>query len=166
MIDTTSTPLRYELVAELNDDARAAVALPLRIFNRAANPDYFVARERPENAPRPLYVLAFDADDAFVGGLIGETQFAWLRISILAVAQPSRGQGVGRALMAEAEKEARARGCRYVFLDTMEYQAPLFYQKLGYQVAGKLVDWDSHGHSQYLFVKHLAEPPPGCTTAG
>jgi hypothetical protein len=37
----------------------------------------------------------------------------------------------------------------------MDYQAPAFYQKLGYQIAGKLEDWDSLGHSKYLFTKQL-----------
>lgn len=156
--------MRYELVAELTDETRAAVGLPLRSFNRAANPMYYAARELPENAPKPLTLLARDESGAIVGGVIGETQFSWLRVSIVAVAEHHRGQGVGRRLMELAEKEARARGCRYVFLDTMDYQAPSFYQKLGYEISGKLNDWDSHGHSQYLFTKQLAEPPSECAT--
>jgi ribosomal protein S18 acetylase RimI-like enzyme len=56
-----------------------------------------------------------------------------------------------------AEREAVARGCRHAFLDTMDYQAPDFYQKLGYQIAGKLDDWDSHGHAQFLFTKQLSQ---------
>jgi hypothetical protein len=38
------------------------------------------------------------------------------------------------------------------------YQSPDFYRKLGYQVAGKLEDWDSHEHMKYFFTKKLIAP--------
>lgn len=38
----------------------------------------------------------------------------------------------------------------------MDYQAPDFYQRAGYRVAGQLPDWDSHGHTKLFFVKLLA----------
>jgi ribosomal protein S18 acetylase RimI-like enzyme len=145
----------YRLVAELADETWEAVVSILKGYNRDRNPAFYEARERPENAPKPLSVVAFDADGAVVGGLIGETQFAWLKVSIVAVAEHARGQGVGRRLMELGENEAIARGCRHVYLDTMDYQAPGFYQKLGYTVAAKLDDWDSHGHTRYYFTKEL-----------
>ena len=37
----------------------------------------------------------------------------------------------------------------------METQAPEFYEKAGYRVAGLLEDWDSHGNSKFFFVKDL-----------
>jgi len=91
-----------------------------------------------------------------VGGLMAETQFKWLKVLLMAVAEGHRGRGVGRGLLAIAEREASARGCEYAFLDTMEYQAPGFYQKLGYVVAGRLEDWDSHGHAKFFFTKRLS----------
>jgi hypothetical protein len=35
-----------------------------------------------------------------------------------------RMQGVGRSIVETAEAEAVRRGCRYAYLDTMDYQAP------------------------------------------
>jgi GNAT superfamily N-acetyltransferase len=74
----------------------------------------------------------------------------------MAVVPAERGQGTGSRLLAAAEAEAVARGCRYVYVDTMDYQAPIFYSKRGYEAAGRLEDWDSHGHSKCFFVKRLA----------
>jgi GNAT superfamily N-acetyltransferase len=145
----------YQLVASLTDEMWEAIASVLKSYNRDRNPSFYTARDLPENAPKPLHVVALDADGAVVGGLIGETQFAWLKVSIVAVAEPARRCGVGRRLMELAEQEAVARGCRHVFLDTMDYQAPGFYQKLGYAVAAKLDDWDSCGHARYYFTKEL-----------
>ena len=47
------------------------------------------------------------------------------------VAEPARGAGVGRQLMAAAEAWARRRGARYVALATG--RAAPFYQALGYE---------------------------------
>ena len=147
----------YQLVTSLPDETWEAVVSVLKSYNRDRNPSFYAARDLPGNAPEPLHVVAFDADEAVVGGLIGETQFAWLKVSIVAVAEHARRCGVGRRLMELAEQEAVARGCRHVFLDTMDYQAPAFYQKLGYTVAAKIDDWDSHGHARYYFIKELGQ---------
>jgi ribosomal protein S18 acetylase RimI-like enzyme len=71
------------------------------------------------------------------------------------VAESARRDGIGRHLMELAEREAANRGCQYAYLDTMDYQAPEFYLKLGYQIAGRLDNWDSHGHTKFFFVKRL-----------
>jgi GNAT superfamily N-acetyltransferase len=54
---------------------------------------------------------------------------AW--VEEVMVAEPARGTGVGRQLMAAAEAWARRRGARYVALATR--RAAPFYQALGYE---------------------------------
>ena len=147
--------MEYQLVATLTDEMREAVVSALRSFNRARSPAFYAARELPENVPKPLNVLAFDPSGKVVGGLIAETQFAWLKVSVVAVAETARRCGVGRRLVELAEQEAVARDCRYAFLDTMDYQAPEFHRKLGYQIASQIDDWDSHGHAQFRFTKQF-----------
>ena len=90
-----------------------------------------------------------------LGGLFATTRFCWLKIDIMATRFDHRKQGVGRALLDRAEGVARQRGCKYVYVDTMDYQAPDFYGRLGYRVAGALSDWDSHGHTKFVLVKDL-----------
>ncbi len=47
-------------------------------------------------------------------------------------------KGVGRALMAIAEAEAKRLGAANLWLDTFNFQARPFYEKLGYKVFGAL----------------------------
>jgi len=56
--------------------------------------------------------------------------------------------------METAEAEARADGCRYVHLDSHSFQAPDFYEKLGYEEFGRLSD-SPLDHEQVLLWKHL-----------
>jgi ribosomal protein S18 acetylase RimI-like enzyme len=51
-----------------------------------------------------------------------------------------RKQGIGGHLMAVAEDEA-ARGCDQVVLFTYLFQAPSFYERLGYHTAGRVDDY-------------------------
>lgn len=90
--------------------------------------------------PSPLQISLLDATGTVVGGLVGRTHMIpqWLEISIIWIDESLRKHGLGRRLMEEAEREARQRGCSYARLATSNFQAPDFYQKLGYILYGKL----------------------------
>jgi GNAT superfamily N-acetyltransferase len=144
----------YDLTASLSEDMRGAIGSVLRSYNYSHNSTFFTARDLAENSPKPLNVVASDKG-IIIGGLVAETQFLWLKISLMAVAHDARHRGIGRRLLEIAEREALTRGCQFAFTDTMDYRAPDFYRKLGYQIAGKLENWDSHGHAKYFFTKRL-----------
>jgi len=57
------------------------------------------------------------------------------RISMLAVAETARGQGIGGALVAEAERRLGAKGCGLVEVtsNTRRLRAHAFYEKQGYE---------------------------------
>jgi GNAT superfamily N-acetyltransferase len=134
-----------------------AIGEPLREFNEANNAEFWAARERPKNAPRALTVVARDSAGQVLGGLLAETQFKWLKVSIMSVHSGIRGIGIGRQILDAAEREAVARDCQYAYVDTMSYQSPGFYEALGYVIAGRLPDWDSHGHEKLFLTKRLPE---------
>ena len=127
----------------------------LRSYNAQVNPDLWVILAEPANQPRPLQVAVRSTTSEILGGLLATTSMSWLKIEIMAVREDQRRRGIGAQLLGKAEGEARRRGCRYSFLDTMEYQAPAFYQKCGYQIVGTIPDWDSHNHAKYFFSKRL-----------
>ncbi|NEX94238.1 GNAT family N-acetyltransferase [Caulobacter sp. 17J65-9] len=108
---------------------RAAVLAPLAAFNR---------RNGPPTEILPLAVLLTDEAGSTVGGLWGKTGYDWLFVELLAVPERLRGQDLGAALLAEAERLARARGCVGAWLDTYAFQARGFYEKQGYTAFGTL----------------------------
>ena len=150
---------RFTILDTLGDELKDAILADLRQYNRAQNAAWFEALALPGGAARPMNVVAFDAMDRPLGGLLGETQLSWLKILYLSVRADSRRCGIGARLMAMAELEAVRRGCKYSLTDTMEYQAPDFYRKLGYRVVGQLDDWDSHGHAKFFLAKSLRPMP-------
>jgi GNAT superfamily N-acetyltransferase len=104
--------------------------------------------------PRLLVIPLKGNDGRLAGGFWGATMFEWMHVGLLFVPESLRGRGVGSALMAAAENEARVRGCRGAFVDTFSFQAGPFYEKLGYTQFGTLAGYPP-GHSQLYFSKRF-----------
>ena len=134
-----------ELSEQADEAVRKAIVGPLVAYNQA--------RAGPVDA-RPLVVIVKDAAGETVGGLWGRTAYGWLFVELLAVPESLRGQGVGRELMQHAEREAIRRGCHGAWLDTFEFQARGFYEKLGYACFGELADYPV-GYSRYFMKKRF-----------
>lgn len=122
-----------------------AVIRGLREFNEA--------RLGPKNDSRVRFVVR-GADGSVLGGLIGEVRWKWLYVSKLWVSDAARGKGFGTRLLQAAEDVARKRGCTDVSLDTFEFQAKPFYEKLGYQLFGTLEGFPP-GYRQFYLTKKL-----------
>ncbi len=101
-----------------------------------------------------LHVFIRNESGELVGGLLGETFWRWLHINILWVHEDYRFAGLGKQLMARAEAEAIGRGCQHAFVDTFDFQAPGFYQQLGYTIWGLLEDLPP-GQRRIFFKKDL-----------
>ena len=115
------------------------------------------AREAGPDNHQPLNVFLRGEQGQLIGGLLGGTYWGWLVIEILWLSKEVRGQGYGRKMVQMAEQEAIKRGCRHAHLDTMSFQAPDFYTRLGYSEFGKLEGLPTR-HSRHYLQKQLAEP--------
>ncbi len=102
-----------------------------------------------------LSIFVRDEKGEIVAALHGWTWCGACRVQALWVHKDLRHQGFGRRLLAAAEQEARARGCEQILLDTFSFQAPLFYQKLGYEVTGVAEGFPRSPHSEYHLRKSL-----------
>ena len=68
---------------------------------------------------------------------------------------PHLSHGYGRRLLQTLEQEARAQQCHLAILDTYSFQAPDFYQRLGYEVFG-VIDGYPRGYQKVFLKKRLA----------
>ena len=103
---------------------------------------------------RPLNVFVRDDTGAVSGGLLGATYWSWFAIEILWLHEDLRGRRIGTRLVTMAEEEATRRGARHAQVDTVDFQALGFYQKLGYAVFGQLENCPE-GHTRYYLAKDL-----------
>jgi GNAT superfamily N-acetyltransferase len=103
---------------------------------------------------RLLGVYLRDGPGELVAGLHGWTWAGWLEIRAVWVREDGRGRGLGRRLVEVAETEARARGCTRSLLDTHTFQAPGFYEKLGYAEIATIPDYPPGG-ARHIFAKTL-----------
>ena len=91
-------------------------------------------------------------------------------VQLLGVAQASRGQGVGRALMALAERIAFARGPNlFLCVSGFNTGARRFYARLGFQEVGCLPNHLVQGEDEWLLRKTRGpllgpriDPTPDC----
>lgn len=119
--------------------------------------DFNASRVAPADAA-PLCIAIVDDEGAVQGGLYGTTLYDWLAIELLFVPKAMRSSGVGTQLIAQAEEEARVRGCIGAWLDTFDFQARGFYEKLGYEVAGAIPDHPRGGARTFLMKRWTDAP--------
>jgi ribosomal protein S18 acetylase RimI-like enzyme len=103
---------------------------------------------------RLLVIMLRDATGQPYAGLSGHTWGGAAEIRFLWVDESRRHSGVGSHVLRAAEEEARSRGCRKIVLSTHSFQAPDFYRKHGYVVAGECLDYPQ-GYRHILFEKLL-----------
>lgn len=120
---TTISTADAELEQRLNDE--------LDRVNAAATPDL---------APAVELTVRVDEDGDLVAGACGWTWGQAAGIAMTWVREDQRGSGVGASVLAAFEEEARNRGCTHVFVTSFTFQAPAFYQRLGYE---EIFRWSS-----------------------
>jgi GNAT superfamily N-acetyltransferase len=80
----------------------------------------------------------------------------WMHVNFLWVTEALRGQRHGTRLMDAAESFAIEHGCTGATLETLSFQAPVFYAKRGYEVFGTLEDYPP-GHTKLFLRKSLEQ---------
>ncbi len=125
---------------------RDALAQPLLAYNEAL---------LGSSKIHPVAVLVRSLDHArVIGGLWGRTSFQWLFVEFLFLPEALRGQKLGTRLLAEAEREARARGCLGSWLETFSADACRFYERRGYLLFGAIADYPP-GHARSFLSKRF-----------
>lgn len=136
-----------------------------------------VVSENPDPAARDLILALLDADNLartgrvdgsdfavlvrdpasgeVLGGLWGVDDLGWAFTSYLFVPARLRGKNVAGRLIEKAETIARSRGMIGMWVNTFDFQAAGFYEKLGFVRFGEL-EKPSDGAGQIFLKKRLA----------
>lgn len=95
-----------------------------------------------------------DESGQLIAAFNGHTWGNCCVIAHLWVHESHRGRGFGRALLQAAETEAVRRGCEQIVLSTHTFQAPAFYERLGYEPRA-VVPGHPKGYANITLVKRI-----------
>ena len=137
--------MNVEVIHEENPEVLNALVAGVR--------EHKVENMGPEET-MPLSVIARDDEGKIIGGVSGRTIFKNFLIEVVWVDKQTRGTGLGRKLMQKAESEATQRGCLVSQVDTLSYQAPDFYKKLGFEVVGIIPGFPGSPERYFLMKKY------------
>ena len=88
---------------------------------------------------RALAVSVHDSDSGMlVGGLLGRTSMGLFFLDLFYLPRKLRGGGRGSQALRMAEEEAVRRGCTAATLVTVNFQAPEFYARHGWEEFGRI----------------------------
>jgi GNAT superfamily N-acetyltransferase len=138
----------FQFNIDVNPDAREVQSLSNRI-------DTFNVEETRIYDFKELAIFLRDSTGQLIAGVYAFTWGGCLDIRSVWVREDLRGAGIGSKLMDAVEQEAIRRGCRIATLETHSFQAPRFYERLGYEEIGVL-DGYPIGHKKHYLRKLLS----------
>ena len=101
----------------------------------------------------PVQAVCVESGDV-VAGLNGAAYWGKLHVKLLWVHPDHQSKGLGSRLMGWAETRAKELSCASIMVDTMSFQAPEFYTKLGFRQFGSSEGYEG-GASRHYFEKAL-----------
>ncbi|WP_181310287.1 GNAT family N-acetyltransferase [Nocardioides campestrisoli] len=113
------------------------------------------AAATPGVAPEEEITVRIEDDGELLAGLSGWTWGQAAGIGLTWVHAEHRRSGLGSALLAAFEEEARRRGCTHVFVTSFTFQAPDFYQRHGYEETFRWESVPTPGRDDVHMLKHL-----------
>jgi GNAT superfamily N-acetyltransferase len=78
-----------------------------------------------------------------------------LRVERFFLPEDFRRRRLGSQILAMAEEEGRRRGCTRAVLSTVDFQAPGFYLKQGWEIAAR-IECTPPGHTRFHMTKKLS----------
>jgi GNAT superfamily N-acetyltransferase len=99
---------------------------------------------------RELGIVLRDPAGAVRAGICGITWGGCCELQYLWVDASLARRGIGSALLAAAEEEARRRACRQVVFLTHDVQTTGFYEQFGYRTVGTVDDYPTGSRARWF----------------
>lgn len=97
--------------------------------------------------------FVYKENDAITGRIVGHIHWDHLSVELFFLEENARGKGIGTKLLKEIEEVALEKQCKYAFLETMSFNAPVFYQKNGYHIMAQIENSPAEGETRYFMKK-------------
>ncbi|WP_064603459.1 GNAT family N-acetyltransferase [Photobacterium sp. J15] len=97
-----------------------------------------------------------DEQGNLIATLTADLLWEWLYIDELWVDESCRGTGMGKQLIERAEEYAKTHELSGLWLWTQSWQAPVFYQRLGFEEFTRFENFPT-GHSRIGLRKSLSK---------
>jgi len=82
--------------------------------------------------PERIVFSARSGED-IIGAIVVQIIYSQLHIEYMLVLDKHRNQGIGSRLMQTALKYGKDNACTFAYLETLSFQAPEFYEKMGFK---------------------------------
>ncbi|KYQ89258.1 hypothetical protein DLAC_09916 [Tieghemostelium lacteum] len=110
-----------------------------------------------------------DNENRYIGGVYADVFGQTCHVSLLGINKEYRKQSFGMRLMKQVEEIAKTKySCISMTVTTYDFQAPLFYMKLGFKKFAELKDVPIAGVTKIYFMKYLdhsSSPSPSLSTS-
>ncbi|MFC0232679.1 GNAT family N-acetyltransferase [Vagococcus entomophilus] len=110
---------------------------------------------QPVSDTKEVYEWILKEKEVLIGGVTASFYWEKAHIDFLWVDEDYRGKKIGQQLLQTVTDFAHEKNSRYLQLETFDFQAPLFYQKMGFEIFGVLDDSPYDGCKQYFLKKEL-----------
>ena len=141
---------RFEVITDPTDDDVKEFQKGFEGYNMKQTNGEF---NKPEEW---LNLVLKEHDGNIVGGITTSTLYWAQYLESFWVDKRYRGQGYGRDLVEEAERLSKKNGCVVSQTYTFSWQAPDFYQAVGYELKATY-DGYREGITELILMKNLNE---------
>lgn len=133
-------------VGEADEALERRLSDELDAFNAAATEGFSPSRE---------LTVRIERSGELIAGVAGWTWGEAAGIALTWVRDSERGSGAGAAAIKTFEDEARQRGAQRAFVTSFTFQAPSFYERLGYLETFRWDGIPAAGHDDVHLRKEL-----------
>ena len=132
-------------------------------FNNKEIGDFIEQRVNQFNTPfigntekgEDFVIYLKDENEDIIAGITGYiTRIKYVKANYAWVKESERDKGIGKKLFLKLEEFVKSQNGKVIQLCTLDFQAPDFYVKMGYSLAGILPKW-MEGHDLLFYRKEL-----------
>ena len=134
---------------------------PTKLDNEIVEKNLYAFNDSIFGKSYDFSVFIRDRNNKIQGGVIVQLRLKLklLYLDYIWIAPEFRNKGFGTKIVNIAEQIAKNKGCKAAELETLDFQAEAFYQKLGYRKFGVVEKY--MGNFDYIFMrKNLECIPP------